>query len=45
MYGKKLLLPIGGVEVEEILGGLFKTSTPWKCGISIYVDSLNIMDE
>ena len=41
----KNLLPIGGVELEEILGGLFKTSTPWKCGISIYVDSLNIMDE
>ena len=45
IYGKKILLPIGVVEVEEILGGLFKTSTPLKCGISIYVNSLTIMDE
>jgi len=42
---KKKFLPIGGEEVEEILGSLFKTSTQWKCGISIYVNSLNIMDE
>ena len=38
-------LPIGGVEVEEILDALFKTSTLWKCGKSIYINSLNTIDE